>query len=67
MAIENRTDDTSIDLPMQPTGSGVADLQTAEMQAAIADENAEAGIADETAGHGRVMRQDDETPTKTQA
>lgn len=67
MATENYPDDTSIDLPMQPTGSGVADLQTAEMQAAIADGSAEGSIADETAGFAHGKREGDGTPTKTQA
>ncbi len=55
------------DLPLQPTGSGVADTEIAMMQAAVADDTAEAGIADETAGYDRAMRADDDVPTKTQA
>ena len=71
------------DLPLQPTGSGVADMEVARMQdelAAgddtangsgtdrIADASVEAGIADETAAYDTAMRDEDrDTPTKTQA
>jgi len=82
-------DDTSprpadfADLPLQPTGSGIADMEIARLQdelaqgerpegdAAedrIADASVEAGIADETAGYDVAMRdRDRDEPTKTQA
>lgn len=67
MATDKPAEDISIDMPMQPTGSGPADFETAKMQADIADASTEAGIADETAGYDRAIREDDDTPTKTQA
>jgi hypothetical protein len=70
------------DLPLQPTGSGVADMELARLQdelatgegakgGADADHVAEAsvaaGIADESAAYDVAMRDEDrDLPTKTQ-
>jgi hypothetical protein len=52
------------DLPLQPTGSGVADTEMARMQAELASQDAVTPAGDLDEASGGV---DEGTPTRTQA